>query len=44
MTCDFKIFKAVTKHLGVRFVYEKETTPSDVALKFYGATLTGLSL
>ena len=39
---DFEIMEALTRHLGVRFVYEKDTTPAAVAAPLNMAALTGL--
>jgi signal transduction histidine kinase/DNA-binding NarL/FixJ family response regulator len=39
---DAEIFDALTKHLGVRFVYEEETLPADGTLPLTAAALADL--
>ena len=39
---DGQITEALTKHLGVRFVYKEDTTPADVAAPLNVAALSGL--
>ncbi len=39
---DVEIFDALTKHLGVRFIYEEETTTVPVATPVNATTLAGL--
>ena len=39
---DVEILEALTKNLGVRFVYEEETTPAAVAMELHAAALAEL--